>query len=81
MTIRKLRAQVLQFISDNLPCKIYWPHWLLRKGTMRNYKKFHGYKFDLDNPKTFTEKISGILPSMIVLKSVNLLIKCFLSPL
>lgn len=37
--------------------RLHYPHWLLRLATMRNYKRYHGYAFDLDNPVLFTEKI------------------------
>lgn len=46
-----------KLIRDLVPCRIYWPHWLFRKASMRWYKKHHGYSFDLDNPVTFTEKV------------------------
>lgn len=46
-----------KFIRAIVPCRIYWPHWLFRKASMRWYKKHHGYTFDLDNPVTFTEKV------------------------
>lgn len=47
----------VRLIKAILPCRINWPHWMLRMGTMRNYKIYHGYSFDLDKPSTFTEKI------------------------
>ena len=40
-----------------LPCKNKWPLFLLRSRLMADYKKRHGYKMNLKNPKTFTEKL------------------------
>ena len=40
-----------------IPCKNKWPLFLLRWRLMADYKKRHGYKMNLKNPKTFTEKL------------------------
>jgi len=48
---------IKEMIKGILPCKIYWPHWIFRIMAMRKYSICHGYKFDINNPKTFTEKI------------------------
>lgn len=45
------------FLKRFLPCKNKWPLFLLRSRLMADYKKRHGYKMDLKNPKTFTEKL------------------------
>ena len=45
------------FLKRFLPCKNKWPLFLLRSRLMADYKKRHGYKMNLKNPKTFTEKL------------------------
>ena len=45
------------FLKRFLPCKNKWPLFLLRSRLMADYKKRHGYKMDLKNPITFTEKL------------------------
>ena len=45
------------FLKRFLPCKNKWPLFLLRSRLMADYKKRHGYKMILKNPKTFTEKL------------------------
>lgn len=37
--------------------KNYWPTCLLEYGNMLQFEKIVGYKFDLNNPKTLSEKI------------------------
>ena len=37
--------------------KNHWPICLLEYANMQLYKQKQGYSFDLDSPRTFTEKI------------------------
>ena len=45
------------FLKKVLPCKNKWPVILLRSRLMADYKRRFGYKMNLKNPKTFTEKL------------------------
>jgi len=45
------------FLKRFLPCKNKWPLFLLRSRLMADYKRRYGYKMDIKNPKTFTEKL------------------------
>lgn len=45
------------FLKKIFPCKNKWPLFLLRSRLMADYKRRFGYKMDLKNPKTFTEKL------------------------
>ena len=45
------------FLKKVFPCKNKWPLFLLRSRLMADYKRRFGYKMDLKNPKTFTEKL------------------------
>ena len=50
---------LLHKLKCKLPilARVNWPHFILRIDAMRNYKRYHGYSFDIKKPITFTEKI------------------------
>ncbi|MCQ2059534.1 MAG: hypothetical protein MJY71_06880 [Bacteroidaceae bacterium] len=44
-------------VRKYFPIKAKWPHFLLKYVVKKRYKTVMGYELDLDNPKTFNEKI------------------------
>lgn len=44
-------------VSKYMPIKAKWPHSLLRYAVKKRFEQAMGYELDLDNPKTFNEKI------------------------